>query len=38
MAQQTNFEKINFLVSHARANLNLCVAAYQIIEKTSIED
>lgn len=38
MAQQTNLEKINFLVSHARANLNLCVAAYQIIEKTSIED
>ena len=38
MAQQTDFEKINFLVSHARANLNLCVAAYQIIEKTSIED
>ena len=38
MAQQTNFEKINFLVSHARANLNLCEAAYQIIEKTSIED
>ncbi len=38
MAQQTNLEKINFLVSHAKANLNLCVAAYQIIEKTSIED
>lgn len=38
MAQQTNLEKINFLVSHAKANLNLCVVAYQIIEKTSIED
>lgn len=38
MAQQANLEKINFLVSHAKANLNLCVAAYQIIEKTSIEN
>lgn len=38
MVQQTNLEKINFLVSHAKANLNLCVAAYRIIEKTSIEE
>lgn len=38
MVQQTNLEKINFLVSHAKANLNLCVAVYRIIEKTSIEE
>ncbi len=38
MVQQTNLEKILFLVSHAKADLNLCVAAYQIIEKTCKED
>lgn len=38
MAQQTNLDKINFLVAHAKANINLCVAAYQIIERTSIEE
>lgn len=37
MTQQTNLDKIKFIVAHAKANLNLCVAAYQIIEKTNIE-
>ena len=33
MAQKTNMEKIRFLVSHAKADINLCVAAYQILQK-----
>ena len=32
MAQKTNLEKIKYLVSHAKANINLCVAAYQILQ------
>ena len=35
---QTSLEKINFLVSHAKADVNLCVAAFQIIKRASVED
>lgn len=38
MVQQANLEKLNFLVSHAKADINLCVAAYQIIAKANIEE
>lgn len=38
MSQQTNLEKINFLVAHAKASINLCVVAFQIIEKASVEE
>ena len=38
MAQQTNLEKLHFLVSHAKADINLCVAGYQIISKAGEEE
>ena len=38
MAQQTNYEKIEFLASHAKADINLCVAAFQIIRKAEEEE
>ena len=38
MAQQTNMEKIKFLIEHAKQDINLCVVAFQIIEKASEEE
>lgn len=38
MLQQSNIKKINFLVSHAKADINLCAAAYQLLSKTDREE
>ena len=38
MAQQTNLEKIKFLIAHAKQDINLCAVAYRIIEKASAEE
>ena len=38
MTLQTNLDKIRFLVSHAKQDINLCVAAYQIIQKASVDE
>lgn len=38
MAQQTNLEKLHFLLSHAKPDINLCVAGYQIISKVGEEE
>ena len=32
MAEKTNREKLQFIVSHAKADANLCAVAYQIIK------
>lgn len=38
MVQQSNLGKINFLVSHAKADINLCRAAYQLLSKADREE
>lgn len=38
MKQLTYLDKINILAVHAKKNINLCAAAYQIIEKASKEE
>lgn len=38
MAEKTNREKLQFIVSHAKADVNLCAVAYQIIKGSEPED
>lgn len=38
MAEKTNREKLQFIVSHAKADANLCAVAYQIIKGSKTED
>lgn len=38
MAEKTNREKLQFIVSHAKADANLCAVAYQIIRGSKTED
>jgi hypothetical protein len=38
MADKTNREKLQFIVSHAKADANLCAVAYQIIKGSVMEE
>lgn len=38
MAEKTNREKLQFIVSHAKADANLCAVAYQIIKGSVPEE
>lgn len=38
MAEKTNREKLQFIVSHAKADANLCAVAYQIIKGSSPDE
>lgn len=38
MAEKTNREKLNFIISHAKADVNLCAVAYQIIKGSEPAD
>lgn len=38
MAEKTNREKLQFIISHAKADVNLCAVAYQVIKGSSPEE
>lgn len=38
MAEKTNIEKLQFIISHAKADVNLCAIAYHIIKESVPED
>ena len=38
MAEKTNREKLQFIISHAKADANLCAVAYQIIKGSVVEE
>ncbi len=38
MAEKTNREKLHFIISHAKADANLCAVAYQIIKGSEPEE
>lgn len=38
MLQQSNLDKIELLVNHAKSGINLCVAAYKVILNSDVEE